>query len=126
VDVWLYDVKDTDNAKHIQFTGVPNVIPLANLKRLYAQGAKILLRLPLVPGYNDRMDNFRGVAQLAKAMPNLLGVEIMPYHRLGTSKLQRLGLPQRLDVPAADSATVCTWIDSLASLGLAVINTRPA
>ncbi len=125
VDMWLYDIKDTDNARHIQFTGAPNAIPLANFKRLYEAGAKILLRLPLVPGYNDRLDNFRGVAQLQRNMPNLLGVEIMPYHRLGTSKLSRLGLPQSMDVPAADNATLGAWIDSLASLGVQVINTRP-
>lgn len=125
VDMWLYDIKDTDNARHIEFTGSPNAVVLANLKRLYEAGAKILLRLPLVPGCNDRMDNFRGVAQLARHMPNLLGVEIMPYHRLGSGKRGRLGLGQALDAPAADNATIRTWIDQLASLGVAVINTRP-
>ncbi|MEN6506732.1 MAG: glycyl-radical enzyme activating protein [Planctomycetaceae bacterium] len=136
VDLWLYDVKETDSARHEQFTGMGNGLILANLRALYETGAKILLRLPIVPGLNDRPEHFSAVAQLAAAMPNLLGAEVIPYHRLGTSKLARLGLdhafadmaaekrpPWHPDSPpqAPTDETVAGWIHTLREQGVRLV-----
>jgi pyruvate formate lyase activating enzyme len=124
VDLFLYDIKETDTARHIEYTGVSNEIILQNLRPLHASGACILLRLPIIPGYNDRDDHFAKIAELARSMPGLVGVEIMPYHHLAQSKIDRFGLlhegREQSSVP--DAWMVRAWIDRFEELGLDVIN----
>lgn len=122
IDLFLYDIKETDPAKHRQYTGVDNDRILANLRALHAAGCAIFLRLPIVPGLNDRPDHFDNAAQLTRELPNLRGVEIMPYHRLGISKQTRLGTSAEsiLDIPAPAAATVGQWVVSMRQRGVQV------
>ncbi|MHC4562499.1 MAG: glycyl-radical enzyme activating protein [Planctomycetota bacterium] len=126
VDMFLFDIKETDPARHVEYTGVSNELILTNLRQLHDSGASILMRLPITPGLNDREDHFQASAELAAMLPNLLGVEIMPYHRLGLSKYQRFGLgdPDEclLNVETPEKKTVAGWIDSLRSFGANVVN----
>jgi len=127
VDLFLYDIKETDPALHREYTGADNGLILENLRKLHETGATILLRLPITPGLNDREDHFRGVAELVASLPGRLGVEVMPYHRLGLSKLRRLGRPEvaekrLLEVETPDDETVAGWVARLRELGLTVVN----
>jgi len=125
VDLYLFDIKDTDPTRHRAHTGVGNELILANLRRLHAEGASIRLRVPLIPGVNDRQENFQGIARLAAELANLEGVELMPYHGLGAGKLTRLGRPEDLrSVEIPEAGTVNAWIDRLAGLGVYVTNER--
>ena len=127
VDLFLYDVKETDRDRHIAATGVPNDIILANLCHLHDVGEHILVRLPIVPGINDTAEHFDGIASLARELPRLEGFEIMPYHRLGEGKLERLGLGNhdRVTVDAPDPAVVAQWIDTLSRREVKIVNERP-
>lgn len=124
VDLFLFDIKDTDDSYHIQYTGSSNTRILANLKYLHDNGAKVRLRLPIIPGFNDRPDHFSGLASLVRMLPNLCGVEIMPYHKLGLDKDKRFGLSRTVSLPNASTrkSTLDAWIDSLAAVGVNVIN----
>ena len=126
VDLFLYDVKEMNNVRHIEFTGVPNTSILANLRRLHELGKKVLVRLPIVPGLNDTAEHFRGVAELVADLPNLEGVEVKPYHRLGEGKLDRLGLDgaKRAVSEPPSAEQVEAWLDALTELGVNVINER--
>ena len=124
VDLWLYDYKDTDPRRHRQYTGVSNRRILANLRALHEAGAHVLLRCPIVPGCNDRDDHFDGIAALAAELPNLRGVEVMPYHRLGESKTERFGMDsRRIRSQPPQPQTVNSWIAALATRGVQDINT---
>ena len=124
VDLFLYDIKETDPARHAEFTGVSNERILDNLRRLHGAGAAIRLRLPLIPGVNARDDHLRAVGALCRELPGIEGVEIMAYHRLGESKRERLGSPPGeladLDAPGADA--VAAWKDLLREAGARVID----
>jgi pyruvate formate lyase activating enzyme len=124
VDLYLYDIKDMNNDRHVEFTGLPNGLVLDNLRKLHDLGARICLRLPIIPGYNDRKDHFGALAELVRSMPDLLGVEILPYHRLGTWKAERLGLSQekRASSEAPKKETVCSWINQLEELGIRMMD----
>ena len=126
VDLFLYDIKEIDRDRHIAYTGVPNDQILANLRALHDWGAEINIRLPIIPGYNDRQDHFRAVAALARSLPRLRTIEIMPYHPLGTSKIERMGLsPEgREQSEPPDKATVVSWIDEFERLGVLLANER--
>ena len=126
VDLFLYDVKAMDTERHRELTGVGNERILANLLRLHDDGAAVLVRLPLVPGLNDTAEHFDGVATLAKRLPHAVGFEIMPYHRLGEGKLDRLGdtSAHRFRGEAPSKERVSAWIDDLLARGVPIINER--
>jgi glycyl-radical enzyme activating protein len=123
VGLFLYDIKEMEPARHAEFTGVSNDRILANLRFLHDAGAAVLVRLPIIPGLNDRDDHFRAVAALAAELPRLQGFEVMPYHALGTSKLRRFGQEDRLGViRSPEPETVRGWVLRLRSLGVTVRN----
>jgi len=122
VDLWLYDFKETDPKKHHDFTGVSNGLILDNLRRLHAAGAKILLRCPMIPEHNARDDHLDGIAAIAAELPNLIGVELLPYFDLWRSKLSRFGLSDRLppSVKPPDKKTVDGWNGYLRRRGVKI------
>jgi len=123
VDLFLYDIKETDRQRHIEYTGAPNDRILSNVRKLHDLGARILLRLPVVPGLNDRDEHFEALAELARNMPRIEGAEIMPYHRLGVGKVERLGLSRDglVDCAPPDKETQAQWAARLEQLGVKVI-----
>lgn len=124
VDIFLFDLKHSDPAEHKKLTGSGNRMILENLNHILECGAKIILRLPIVPGMNDTENNLSGIARIASNLPDILGVEIMPYHRLGEDKRRRMGmLPSPCaDIKPPDTATVRRWADRLIELGIRLVN----
>jgi pyruvate formate lyase activating enzyme len=96
VDLFLYDLKVMDNARHRRYTGVSNESILRNLQMLSEQGHRIRLRLPVIPGINDDDENVRAVGAFAAALPHLEQVDILPYHRAAVDKYARLDRAYRL------------------------------
>ncbi len=90
-DIFLFDIKLTDNSLHKKYTGAGNEKILGNLKALDERGSKIILRCPVIPGVNDTAEHLKGIAEIGNSLKNVMGIEIFPYHDLGTSKLLRLG-----------------------------------
>jgi pyruvate formate lyase activating enzyme len=120
VDTFLYDVKETDPGLHKEFTNVDLKLPAENLRKIYSAGASILLRCPIVPGLNDRDDHFMAIANLTKEMPGLLGAEILPYHKLATSKSGRMGLSAQEEFETPSSELKVEWDRKLKSYGAKV------
>ena len=90
VNLFLYDLKLMDDAKHRKFTGVSNELILRNLQMLSTRGHNITLRVPIIPGINDDDENICQTAAFAAALPHLNEVDILPYHHAGTEKCKRL------------------------------------
>jgi len=109
VDTFLYDIKETDATLHREFTGVANDLILENLEFLYMNGAKIVLRCPIIPGLNDRTDHFGRLAQLSIKHQGIEGVELMPYHKLGALKHLRLGTSPQVNYEVPSEDTVKKW-----------------
>jgi len=120
VDLWLYDVKETDPERHRRFTGASNRRILANLRLLCDADARVRLRLPLIPSYSVTDEHLRACGELVRSLPALEGVEVMPYHALGLSKVARMGYAQE---PAADRIPDPTpeqiedWLSTLRAAG---------
>ena len=89
-DLFLYDFKESNDQKHIKFTGVSNQLIIKNLKYLNLNGKKIVLRCPIIPTLNDREDHFDFIAKLACELENIIEIEVMTYHRLGANKYNSL------------------------------------
>ncbi len=99
VDLFLFDFKETDPKRHREFTGQANDIILKNLRALHEAGANIQIQCPIVPGFNEREDHFAAIAALARSLPNVTGVQLLGYHPLGKSKLDRFGLSPAVRTP---------------------------
>ena len=111
MDLFLFDVKESDPELHRQFTGVSNQLLVENLRALDRLGSRSILRCPIIPGYNDRPEHFRGIAELANGLENVLEINLLPYHSLGASKSQRLGKDNPLDGVAMPSeAQAQEWL----------------
>lgn len=90
VDLFLYDVKVMDDARHREVTGVSNALILDNLRFLAAHNHPVIVRVPVIPNINDDEDNLRQLGDLVRSMPNITQVNILPYHKLGKDKYDRL------------------------------------
>ncbi|NOZ29769.1 MAG: glycyl-radical enzyme activating protein [Chloroflexi bacterium] len=89
-DLFLYDLKLMDDAQHRKYAGATNRPILENLQALSKQGREIVLRIPLIPGINDDEENIRQLGRFAAALPHLNHVDLLPYHRMGAEKYERL------------------------------------
>jgi pyruvate formate lyase activating enzyme len=102
--LFLYDVKLVDEPRHRQWTVHGNAQILANLRALMQAGARVVVRLPVIPGANDDDVNARQLVVLLQDL-GVRRVDLLPYHRIGTEKYVRLGrqyaLPE-LQPPSAE------------------------
>lgn len=92
VDLFLWDIKDTDDIRHKKYTGVSNKLILENLKAVNNLGANIRLRCILVKGVNTDEGHYNNIAEIARTIEHFDGVEFIPYHAYGGSKAVFLGL----------------------------------
>jgi len=91
VNIFLYDLKLLDTARHIKWTGVSNEIILSNLRRLAETGSRIQVRVPLVPGINDDEENLHATGEFLASLPKIPSVELLAYHNIAEAKYAGLG-----------------------------------
>lgn len=91
VDLFLWDVKDTDDERHKRFTGVSNKLSLDNLRAVNSTGARIRLRCILINGVNTDIKHYENVNKIAIGICNSDKVEVIPYHAYGGCKAEFLG-----------------------------------
>ena len=89
-DLVLYDLKQMDPKKHIEQLGVPLELILENLKKIDAMGKLIWIRTPVIPGYTDDEENIRKIAEFISQLKNVERWDLLPYHRFGEPKMERL------------------------------------
>jgi len=83
---------------------------MKNLAVINEMGISFIIRLPIVPGINDREEHFYKVKEIVKNMHFCKGIEVMPYHSLGVYKyelLQREYLCSAISEP--DGETINRW-----------------
>ena len=114
VDIFLFDYKESDPARHKAYTGMEQDLILQNLRLLKELGRSIVLRCPIIPRYNDRADHFSGIAATANALSHVEEIVIEPYHALGSSKYARLGRTYTLeDISAPAKEEIKHWIEEI-------------
>ena len=91
-DLFLYDLKNLDNTEHRGATGQGNTRILNNLNALCQTDRHVILRMPIIPGFNDSADSIGQLAKLCLTLgPGLEHLELLPYHNLGVHKYAILG-----------------------------------
>ncbi|MBT8395538.1 MAG: glycyl-radical enzyme activating protein [Gemmatimonadetes bacterium] len=94
----LFDLKLMDEERHEAYTGIHNRWILENLRWASEEmgtggnpGPKLTVRIPLIPGVNDDEENLEASARFLAGLKTLAPVDILPYHRLGVDKYDRMG-----------------------------------
>ena len=112
VELFLYDLKHMDPEKHYRYTGVSNEMILTNLKCLSRQGARIIIRLPVIPGINNDRENIERNGAFLSSLAGVNQVNILPYHCTAAAKYKNLGLPYDvadIERPAPDDLESIVW-----------------
>lgn len=94
VDLFLYDIKMMDDAKHVRYTGVSNSLIIENLRLLDDAGAHIWLRIPIIPEVNDSPTDVEAIVKLAAQLKSVQQINLLPYHSIGAHKSRNLGKRQ--------------------------------
>jgi pyruvate formate lyase activating enzyme len=98
-DLFLYDLKMMDSERHRKFTGMPNEKILKNLKILAASGAHLIIRIPLIGGVNDDVENLMQTAQfISELSGERKEVNLLPYHKIAQNKHMKLGRPNEFQL----------------------------
>jgi len=97
VDFLYLDVKHMDENAHREFTGVSNRLILENARKA-SELCEMIIRVPVIPGYNDSEENILATAWYARQLgKNVQRIELLPYHKLGTNRYDHLGMKYDLD-----------------------------
>ena len=91
LDLYLMDIKHMDPQKHKEYTGVSNERILENARRIAESGVELIVRTPVIPGFNDTAEEILAIARFAASLPGVKEHHLLPYHRLGSDKYKGLG-----------------------------------
>jgi len=94
VDMFLFDIKIMDDQKHKKYTGQSNELILGNLKRITRAGKPVAARIPLIADVNDSEKNIKETCEFLRKLDNIIRVHLLPYHKGGETKQERLGRPE--------------------------------
>lgn len=86
LDYYLMDIKHVDGAKHRAFTGRSNELILENAKKIAQTGQNLIIRVPVIPTFNDTPEEIEAIARFAATLPGVEKLHLLPYHRLGQDK----------------------------------------
>lgn len=90
VDLVLYDFKHYDPVRHLEKTGVDNAQILENLKMLCDLGQPLVVRIPVIPGFNDSLEDAREFGRILSAF-KVEEINLLPFHQMGEHKYDLLG-----------------------------------
>lgn len=119
VDLFLYDIKVIDRAKHVQNTGVENDIIKKNLRFLISEQKHIIIRIPVVPQVNDSQKDIEEFTAFLKSLDSDIEIDLLPYHDV-SEKYQALWRKTKSNVATDLNQIIHKMKTELHSKGLRV------
>jgi pyruvate formate lyase activating enzyme len=92
-DLVLLDIKAGTDTTHRRLTRRPLAPTLAFAERLAALAKPVWVRYVLVPGITDDPGEVDAVAGVAARLGNVERIDVLPFHKLGAPKYERLRIP---------------------------------
>jgi pyruvate formate lyase activating enzyme len=119
-DLFLYDVKLMGSASHKKWTGSGNELILRNLTILSSMGANIIIRIPLIGGINDSVENIdQTVAFINRLAGEKKEVHLLLYHAIAQHKYLKLGKANDFEnLLEPDNETIKRVIEQFESAGI--------
>ncbi len=91
IDRIICDIKTADCDAHRRATGQPNTLILQNIRRLACDGNSLLIRTPVIPGFNDAPEAIAAIASFVASLPGQHRYELLPFRNLCKGKYTALG-----------------------------------
>ena len=105
-DIFLLDIKSINDETCKWLTGMSNKLELEFANYINERGKRIWIRQVLVPGITDKEEDLVKLKEFLSKL-NIEKIDLLPYHTLGKSKWEKLGLQYELeDVRPANSEDV--------------------
>ncbi|MFC1934889.1 glycyl-radical enzyme activating protein, partial [Chloroflexota bacterium] len=90
VSLVLYDIKNMSGTQHQRFTGVSNKLILRNARAISDSKVPMIIRIPVIPGFNDSKENIISTTVFAKGLASVSEIHLISYHELGIVKYGKL------------------------------------
>ncbi len=120
-DLYLYDLKHMDSAKHKAAVGVPNEQIHENARKLAAAGKKLQVRIPVIPMFNWDEENIRATAEFCAQLGDAVEVvQLLPYHNMGVMKYLRISDGKPMEATPPSDEKMASLRELMASYGLRV------
>ena len=106
-DLVLLDIKHIIDEKCKELVGVSNKKELAFARYLSDNNVPVWIRQVIIPGITDDEDDLLELKEFINSLKNVKNIELLPYHELGKSKWENLGLSYELEgVPSASKEDI--------------------
>ncbi len=120
-DLFLCDLKTMDGQDHKRLTGVDNEVILENVKRLSQWSKEIIIRIPVIAGFNDTEKNIEATGKFAAGLSSLIRIDLLAYHRGGLVKSERLSASRKMTrFESPDDGKIKNMAEKLRRYGLDV------
>ncbi len=120
-DLFLCDIKHMDNEIHERLTGVGNSLILDNIRRLSEAGKEIIIRVPVIPGFNDDKTNIEATGKFAAFLQGVGRIDILPFNPGGKEKSDRLrGVVKPMQIEAPGEEKMNSIAKELSKYGVEV------
>lgn len=121
VDLFLYDLKVIDAQRHLEYCGATNVPIQQNLIMLTAEGHRVIIRFPLIPGITDDSDNLDALGRFVADLPAACPIDVLPYQAMGVGKYAMVGIDYLLpDLEPPSELMIDRAVTHLRDFGLAI------
>lgn len=124
LDHLIMDLKHPDEAVHRAVTGVSNSQVKSNITAAVSEGRDVLVRIPLIGGFNTDEAAFEGFLSFFKALPaESFRVELLKYHEYGKDKWKKLCLPYTVKDAFVEESTRRDLEEKLKKAGITTVRT---
>ncbi len=96
-DLVMLDIKHMDDAEHRKLTGHGNENSIAFARYLDEKKIPVWIRHVVVPGITYSKDELTALGLFLKTLSNVTKLEVLPYHALGKTKYDSLGMKYVLE-----------------------------
>jgi len=97
VRTFLVDLKHTDKAKFQHFVRGDAGLVMENLEKLASSGAHVVVRIPVIPGFNHTEDEIQRMVDFVSTIKGIKEIHFLPYHTFGVEKYKMLGMDYVFD-----------------------------
>ena len=120
IDLFYFDLKQADDRRHREVTGVGNELIHKNFVALLALvgGDRIIPRLPLIPGVNTGVEELTALVKFLERCGYAGAIHLMPYHGWAIGKYRALGREAEFrDLPEITEGQLTELVGRVESLG---------
>lgn len=89
-DLFLVDIKFMNPLTHMQYTQTKGELVIKNLRRLSEQKKPVILRMPLIAGFNNMQEEIEARRRLLKELSNVRRVDYFAVSNHGMAKYRAL------------------------------------